>query len=51
MIRTPAPDYDLPEWNDDPIHLKDFFDDEPFEQRRFDRSESQADYLEDENEL
>lgn len=50
MIRTPSPDYDLPDFSeDDPIQLKDFFDDAPFEDRRYDRSESQADYLEDEN--
>jgi hypothetical protein len=33
----------------DPIHLKDLFDDEAFENRRFDRIESQEDYLEEEN--
>ncbi len=44
-------DQNTPDWDDDPIHLKDLFDDEAFEQRRFDRSESQADYLEDENDL
>lgn len=42
-------DQNTPTWNDDPIHLKDFFDDEPYETRRDDNSESQEDYLEDEN--
>lgn len=41
-------DQNTPTWQDEPVHLKDFFDDEAFENRRFDRMESQEDYLEEE---